>query len=121
MEEAHVVAIVGSRDWPFPEQVEKAVRDLLAKHGTRLHIVSGGARGVDRYAVELARDLGIGYTVHKPDWDLWGWSAGFVRNQYIVDDAHEMVAFHLRNSKGTRDSVAKAHVKGIPVTHIKAD
>lgn len=115
----HAVAIVGSRDWPFPEMVQRAVQDLHAKHGAQLVIVSGGARGVDRYAVEVAQGLGIRCIVHKPDWDLWGRSAGFVRNQYIVDDADEMIAFHFQKSRGTWDSVNKAHDKGIPVNHIE--
>lgn len=107
-----VVAVVGSRDWPFPEAVHRLLHDLC-RHAPGFRVVTGGARGVDRVAEQWCREWGIPVKVHRADWDLWGDEAGFIRNQYIVDEADVMYAFQLNRSSGTQDSVNKARAKGI--------
>lgn len=116
----YTVAVVGSRGWPFPERVTDVLDQLLRLHGVDLRIVSGGARGVDRMAQEWAFQKNVPCIVHRPDWDLWGRSAGFVRNQYIIDDADECYAFQLNKSRGTQDSINKARQKGIPCHVVEA-
>lgn len=113
------IAIVGSRDWPDPPATQLDVEDLvhaLAQKHEHLHIVSGGARGVDRWAAAAARRRGIPITEHLADWDMWPHDAGFVRNQAIVDDADAVYAFIHDDSSGTTDTLRRARHKGIPVT-----
>jgi hypothetical protein len=108
-----VVAIVGSRKWPFPEVITNLLHELCRTH-PGFRVVTGGARGADRIAEQWCREWGIPVKVYHADWELWGDDAGFVRNQYIVDDADVLYAFQLNRSSGTQDSVNKARIKGIP-------
>lgn len=96
------IAIVGSRDY----RSQGNVADFVGGLPEDAIIVSGGARGVDSWAVEFA---GTRLTeVYPADWDKWGRSAGFRRNQTIVDACDELYAFWDGLSKGTLDSIQRA-------------
>lgn len=62
---SHVVAIIGSRDWPDPERVRDFVRKLATKYPDST-IISGGAHGVDRAAEEEAQAAGLGVISLRP-------------------------------------------------------
>lgn len=105
------LAIVGSRDYPRLEDV----RQFVFEQERTTVIVSGGARGVDSVAVEEARRLHMPYEVYPADWNQHGRSAGFRRNQTIVDAADEVVAFWDGESRGTTDTVNRAKRANKPV------
>jgi hypothetical protein len=105
------IAVVGSRDYPDLEAVRQFVREC---ERTTV-IVSGGALGVDRTAVDEARRLRMPYEVHLPDWTRYGRRAGPIRNQQIVDAAHEVVAFWDGKSRGTKSTIDIANGVGKPV------
>ncbi len=77
-------------------------------------IVSGGAKGVDTLAAELAERLGLELIVFKPDYKRYGRGAPIVRNQQIIDEADEVLAFWDGKSKGTKSSIDKARKAGKP-------
>ncbi len=106
------IAIVGSREYPDLRHVKKYVSEL--PDGTV--VISGGAVGVDRTAVYFARQRGFETVVHLPDWNTHGRSAGIIRNQKIVDDCDELVAFWDGVSNGTADSIKRARKAGKPTT-----
>ena len=105
------VAIVGSRGYPRPMAVVRYVRELPA--GTT--VVSGGASGVDSWAANAAVFHHLDTLVFRADWKAHGRAAGMMRNQDIVDAADRLVAFWDGESRGTKDSIAKARARGIPV------
>lgn len=105
------VAIVGSRDWPWPKEVKNAVLAL----STDDVVVSGGAHGVDTFAENAAKARSLETIVLKPDWDNLGKRAGFLRNIDIVNLADRMIAFQYKQSKGTQHSINLAKKKGIPI------
>ena len=78
-------------------------------------IISGGAKGADKLAEKYALERGIPVTVHEPDWDLHGRSAGYIRNKLIVQDADEIIAFWDRHSKGTKHTIDIAEKANKPV------
>ncbi len=98
------VAIVGSRTWSKPWIVENYIYNLPVGSV----IISGGADGVDYYAVEAAKKHKFEYVEHLADWTTHGKAAGPIRNQLIVDDCDYMVAFHNGWSKGTKNSIELA-------------
>jgi len=64
-----VLAIVGSRD--IPQYVaESLIRQSVLGHKPRM-VISGGARGIDRYAVEIAREMGIATMEFLPSQQTW--------------------------------------------------
>jgi len=106
------LAIVGYREFRDYARL-CAIMDQVKTPVDR--IVSGGARGADTLAEKYAKEHGIEMIVHPAQWDKYGKSAGYKRNQYIVDDANAMIAFLHPQSKGTKNSVGLAQKKGIPV------
>lgn len=105
------VAIVGSRNYPRPMDVVVYVRELPAD----TVVVSGGAAGVDSWAVEAARYRGLETLTLLAQWSRHGRAAGMIRNQEIVNAADRLVAFWNGESPGTADSIAKARARGIQV------
>lgn len=102
------IAIVGSRDWGFPEMIQAYIQSLPKD----TIIVSGHARGVDRMAETFAREAGLQVISIPADWDRLGRQAGFLRNTEIVNTCDKLVAFWDGQSKGTKDSIQKAMAMG---------
>lgn len=105
------IAIVGSRKFQSPQLVYSYVSNL--ENGSI--IVSGGATGVDTWAEVAAELNGFEVIVFKPEWDKYGKSAGFFRNELIVKECDRLVAFWDGVSKGTKHSIGLAEKAGKPV------
>ncbi len=75
-------------------------------------IVSGGARGVDACAAELAMKNGLKLTVFLPEYKTYGRAAPIIRNKKIVDYADKVVAFWDGKSKGTLSVIKYAEKTG---------
>lgn len=101
------IAIVGSRDYDRLDQVIAYVQSL--PHDT--HIVTGDARGVDNAALVTAYNRGMNVTCYPAAWAEHGKKAGMLRNSTIVEAADKVVAFWDGKSRGTRDSLIKAHAQ----------
>lgn len=109
------IGVVGSRTFKDYDLLEEWLN--VFTESFRVVIISGGAKGADalakRYADEhLDEDR---YVEYFPDWNSLGKSAGFARNQLIVDDSDIIVAFWDGKSKGTMDTLQKAKEAKKPV------
>lgn len=97
--------IVGSRNFDDYELLEEIMDGRLADKSS-VEIVSGGARGADSLAERYAKERGYKLTVFPADWDKYGKSAGYIRNEemhrYIRESSERLcVAFWDGESKGT--------------------
>ena len=129
------VGFAGSRDYPDLLQVGAYVTGLEDDDC----VVSGGARGVDRTAEAMARDMDMRIVSFRPfnlvtearPWAIlrvMEWkgdkrdhllperypsfaAAAFVRNGYIVELAEKVVIFWDGHSNGTKDTLRKAQAK----------
>jgi hypothetical protein len=109
--------MVGSRRRTDREMIEAAVGGLPI----RTVVITGGARGPDRWAEQAARTQRFEVVVHRPD--LTGvcarWQAAerfYARNQRIVDDADLVIAFvAVDRTGGTEDTIRRALCAGKPV------
>jgi len=108
------IAIVGSRGFTDEALIQRSLERWIVNTAGDLTVVSGGARGADSIGERVARDLGVTTKVHLPQWDRFGKSAGFRRNEDIVRDADVVLAFFAPGprSKGTSHTVALARAKG---------
>lgn len=109
------IAIVGSRSYNNYEEFKELIFsyisiDILKQKG----IVSGGAMGVDNMAERLSVEFSIPIKVYKADWRNLGKRAGYVRNEYIVNDSELVLAFWDFASKGTKHTIDLAFTKSIP-------
>lgn len=112
------VLICGSRSINDPTLVSRAV----SQSGMApTHIISGGARGVDRLAFEYASSRGIEFTEYLADWDRYGKRAGFMRNCVMVGVAQAVIAIWDGKSQGTKHSIDYATSQGKRVFVLKVE
>jgi hypothetical protein len=64
-----VLAIVGSRDIPR-YAAESLIREAILAHKPKM-VVSGGARGIDSYAAEIAEESGLSVIEFVPKFMRW--------------------------------------------------
>jgi len=101
------VAVVGGRDFTDKTNMFFILDIYVEKHGIS-QIISGGAKGADTLAKSYAESRGIPFLEFPAEWDKYGKSAGYIRNEDIVRASDVVIAFPTKNSKGTWDTVAKA-------------
>jgi hypothetical protein len=107
-----IYAVVGNR-W-FDEYLY--VRTILDRYMSKdMKIVTGDANGADACARKYAVDRLVGLQVHEADWDKHGRAAGPIRNELIVRDCDEVIAFWDGKSRGTKSTINLAHKAGKPV------
>ena len=111
------IAVIGSRDFSQLSLVAGYVKGLPPD----TVIVSGGARGVDRTAAATAHAAGLPVREILPNWDRDGKSAGFKRNDEIVNAADRVIAFWDGKSRGTADTIEKARQADLPIIVVNPD
>lgn len=101
------LSIIGSRTIDDVDYI-----NVIIKHTIEIYqiskIVSGGAKGPDTIGIQYAQNNNIPYEIFYPDWNLYGKSAGFIRNQNIIDNADVILVFYDGKSKSTLDSILKS-------------
>ncbi len=110
-----IVVVCGDRNWTN----RKVIKDRLSKLSDDSVVVHGACRGADLLAKTVAEELGLSVVDVHANWKRYGYSAGPIRNRFMVEEIriHRVIAFHndLTNSKGTRDCVRQAKFQGIPI------
>lgn len=91
------VAIVGSRELELSQLfwLEPLVPNCEA-------VVSGGAKGVDQLAWEIAHQRGVTCIELLPDYGRYGRAAPLIRDREIVKEADLVLAVWDGTSRGTR-------------------
>jgi hypothetical protein len=118
------VAISGSRGFPDRDLVERVLERLIERQAYVL-IGCGRTRnevrcteGVDKWAHEYLRraDPRTWDPVYA-EWDLWGKRAGMIRNELMIHNADELIAFLAPGppTPGTSNAIERAQRKGIPM------
>lgn len=125
------VLVVGSRDWPADKLW--FVTNVMIQEASGAKIISGGARGVDRHAIAVAKRLCWPWHEEPADWrvkpdtpphqirrrsdgTLYDCMAGFDRNLRMLDMQPDLVlAFRWGCSRGTQHTIDNAHKRGIDV------
>jgi len=110
------LAVIGSRDFNDYALMQLVLLEYCAKNDVT--IVSGGARGADKYAEMFANEYHIPTIIKLADWDNLGKSAGYIRNAEIVNECDEVVAFWDGKSKGSKHTIDLARKKGKTVVII---
>jgi hypothetical protein len=99
------VIIAGSRSMTDAAQVTMAI----AQSGFVIReVISGGARGVDTLGEAWARTHHIPVRRFPADWQRYGKSAGFRRNEAMVHVADALIAIWDGSSPGTGHMIATA-------------
>ena len=108
------LAIVGGRDFNDQFTMAEYIAIFMTAFTNKecnppeVEVISGGAKGADSLGEKFAKIYQCKVTVFKPDWKKYGKSAGFRRNQTIVDNCDMVLAFWDGVSRGTEDTIRKA-------------
>lgn len=103
--------------------------DLLCRHmdlllaekraSHRIVIVSGQAKGADTLGEKYALSRGFEIARFPAMWDVFGKSAGPVRNNLMLDYADAVVVFQYDNSRGSANMHKIASASGKPTRLIR--
>lgn len=96
-----IIGIVGASKIPssmkarFKADIEETLKDLQQQIGKSMIVLSGGARGVDEFSVQIAKKLRIPTIEFNPE--NQSWDEGYKsRNNMIAMHSHRMLNFVLK-------------------------
>jgi hypothetical protein len=96
------IGIGGGRDyWPTKKEIERL--EELYQSIPITGIVSGGAPGVDTFAIQFASSKSIKPIVFKAPWGLCGPSSGRLRNRQMLNVVDGWIFF--KGGRGTQDMI----------------
>ena len=111
------VIIAGGRDFANYELLKEKADYYLSKQkaeGAEIIIVSGTARGADKLGERYAEERGYKIDRYPANWDLYGKSAGYKRNEVMAENADALIACW-NGSRGTKHMIDIANAKGLKV------
>jgi hypothetical protein len=111
------ILVCGGRDYKNKEKVFKVLDAIIGTDYA--HVITGGANGADKYAIEWAEGQGIDRTICDADWTTHGKAAGPIRNSEMLRDYPVDLVLAFKGGTGTKDMVDKAMKKGIVVLEVK--
>lgn len=97
--------VAGGRDFVDRDRLNSKLDDILRENGDQLVILSGMARGADRFAYDWAKAHNVPCQEYPAQWDTYGKSAGFQRNGQMAKEADALLAFWDGKSSGTRHMI----------------
>jgi hypothetical protein len=111
------IIVAGSREYTNKKKIFK-ILDKVYEVKPDIEIVTGLARGPDSYGKEWAIENDVPYHEFPADWDRYGKSAGYRRNQEMAYFSDMLIAFHL-NTRGTQHMINIAYEEGLKVAIIR--
>jgi len=108
------IIIAGSRNFNDYNLLKTSCDNLLTQF-TNIEIVSGTARGADKLGERYAREKGYDIKQFPANWDKFGKSAGYIRNDEMAKYSDMLIAFWDGTSKGTKHMIDLANKRGIKV------
>ena len=112
--------IAGSRfdmkDQELTLRMKREVMKGISDSGFEItEVVSGTARGFDTLGEMYAKKFNINVSRFPADWNKYGKGAGYIRNSDMADYADALIAFWDGKSRGTRNMIQLAELKGLKV------
>jgi len=106
--------VCGGRDYYDYAAVERALDRVHAEIGISL-LIHGAARGADTLAEYWAKSRGVETLPFPALWRAYGYGAGPIRNQKMLDEGRPDKAVAFPGGPGTADMIYKARRAGIKV------
>ena len=109
------IGVVGNRNGWELRDITKQLKRLDIKETDT--IVTGGAVGVDSFAIWFAKSIGADVIIFHPRMSLPIPERYFERNRRIVDNVEKIIAFDLEYKKhsGTRYTINHVLEKKLPI------
>ena len=113
------VIIAGSRDFNNYDLLESTISNYLKENIANVEIVSGTARGADQLGEQFANNHRYRIKSFPANWNLYGKSAGPIRNREMAEYASGgqgvLFAFWDGKSRGTKSMINLAKKYGLEV------
>lgn len=110
------VIIAGSRTIKDASYIEACIVEAIAKNKIDVtEVVSGGADGVDRIGERWARKNDILIRYFLPHWEIYGKSAGPIRNAEMARHGDILIAIWDGKSSGTASMIKEMEKLHKPV------
>lgn len=97
--------IAGSREYPVGFDIDHAFAVSSFDLDSLRVVLSGTARGIDRLGEQFAGRHRIQLERHPANWDKYGKSAGYRRNEQMAQQAFGLLACWDGQSRGTRHMI----------------
>ena len=117
--------VCGGRDYDNREELY-AVLDWIdcswegpGTFGPITVIISGHARGADSLAEQWAKDREVSLDIYPAEWDVYGKSAGFMRNQQMIDEGLPDLVVAFSGGKGTINMIKLSNQANIPLYNVR--
>jgi hypothetical protein len=88
------------------------VLDFMVKNVKATEIISGTAKGADRIGETVAALNEIKVTQFRPDWEMYGKRAGFIRNKEMVEYCDKAIVLWDGASKGAAHTLSLLEKSG---------
>lgn len=112
------VIIAGGRNFRDYNKLRESCDNILVNQ-KEVEIVSGTAAGADTLGERYAQEKGYEVKKFPAQWDLYGKSAGYKRNQQMAEYADGLIAFWDGKSKGTKHMIDIANKMGLKVRVVR--
>jgi len=96
--------IAGGRDFTDYELLKKYCNHLL-QNKIDIEIVCGMARGADLLGKQYGEEKGYKIKEFPADWNQYGKSAGYIRNEQMAEYADACIVFWDGKSKGSKHMI----------------
>lgn len=113
------VIIAGGRNFDDYVILKRTMDKILANITEGVVVVCGMARGADTLGEQYAREKGYEVNYFPADWNKYGKSAGYRRNEQMAQNADALVAFWDGQSRGTKHMIDLAYRYGLKVRVIR--
>lgn len=102
------IIVAGSRTFNDYDLLESTLSDYL-KENNNITIISGAAKGADQLGERFARKYRYNLKYFPAQWDMYGKSAGPIRNrkmaEYAAEERGVLFAFWDGKSRGTKSMI----------------
>ena len=110
------VIVAGSRTLDNYEYVRDSLNEYLANRLPDVQIVSGTAKGADKLGERYAKNKRLSVKRFAAEWDRYGKSAGYRRNEQMAAYADCLIAFWDKRSRGTKHMIEIAEKSNLIVS-----
>lgn len=109
------VIIAGGRDFNDYQLLSATMDNLLRNIAEEIVVVCGQARGADTLGEQYAKERGYKVDYYPAQWEKYGRSAGYLRNEQMAQNADALAAFWDGRSRGTKHMIDLAKRYGLKV------
>ena len=107
------VLVCGGRNYRDRDRVFQVLDSIEA-----LVVIHGGARGADQLAGAWAKERQVSCNTYSAQWDRYGKSAGFRRNEQMLNEGNPDLIIAFPGGNGTAHMMRIARQRGYEVTEI---